>query len=155
MSAELTDDSLRIFWNGDELRGITAYGYWRGDAAQHPPFPLDLWPAGAECKPGSLHGPGWRVLLWDVRVPVWPAAEAWERVLEGTLQALCAAGARVAWCGVEGCFADPPGLFSPEDMSGGVWAALVPGRGFRCSAKLGGTYRALTDRELVELRELL
>ena len=45
--------------------------------------------------------------MWDVHVSHWPPKEQWGFLLKETLKALCRTGAVVAWCGLEGHFADP------------------------------------------------
>jgi hypothetical protein len=76
-------------------------------------------------------------------------------VLERTLRALVEAGASVAWCGLEGYFADPPLLFDPAQMSGGVFASYAPSLGFKCASQLDGPLVALADSELRDLASLL
>ena len=60
---------------------------------------------------------------WDVRLRSWPVESEWVRVVFNTLAAVCGAGAIVAWCAIEGCFADPPSLFDPVEMSDEVGPA--------------------------------
>lgn len=60
----------------------------------------------------------------------------------------------VGWCGIEGHFVDPPKLFSPEEMSGGVWAALTCEGEFSCTALLGRPFLALKDDDLTRLHDL-
>ena len=122
-----TRDSLGIFWEGEEVDGLTAYGFWPREVAVPPESPTDLWPPDATIGPWKLWGERWTVWLWDVRVRSWPVASEWVRVVSSTLETLRAAGADVAWCGVEGCFVDPPALFDPMRMANGVWACRTAG----------------------------
>src|SRR5262245_7163002 len=106
----LTRMALGIFWEGEEVAGITVYGFW---PSQHVPahsFPSTVWPPGTLVHTSKLSGPGWTVWLWDIRVSQWPPSTAWQETIRQTQQAMIAAGARVAWCGLEGFFADPPDL---------------------------------------------
>jgi hypothetical protein len=148
----LTEQSLGVFWSGEEVDGITAYGYWHQLPPMEPIFPRDLWPAGTEFKRAKLSGDGWIVILWDIAIRRWPSPEDWEDVLQRTLQRMCEAGARVAWCGIEGAFAEPPGLFDPARMSGGVYAAYTPGFGFLNTAHLREPFRTLSDNDLLTIR---
>jgi hypothetical protein len=155
MKPDLTENSLGIFWDGDEVAGITAYGYWKVKISTQPLFPKDLWPPSTLFKTSYLRGEDWKVCVWDIRIFDWPSPQDWENTLKGTLAAMIEAGARVAWCGLEGLFADPPSLFDPNEMSGGVYAVLTKEYGFQCSAHLGQPFQALPDEILLKLRTLL
>ena len=155
MTAPTTRDGLGIFVSGEERPGLTMYGYWPSEEKAAPHFPSRLWPPGVEVRESWLGGADWSVCVWDVAVHDWPAPADWQDVLAGSLGELLRAGAIVGWCGLEGFFADPPHLFDPEEMSGGVYAASAPGWGFRCTAELDGPLRALPDSDLLALRSLI
>ncbi len=163
----LTEDTLGVYWsikvekdNGDvsfyheETEGVLVYGYWNKEF-DLPTFPFQIWSADTQVQNNTLWGDGWFVLEWTVRICTWPLSNTWKQVIQGTLEAMCETGAIVAWCAVEACFADPPSLFSPESMSGGVYAALIPNSQFWCSAKPGLHFQALDDSILLKLKEVI
>ncbi len=92
------------------------------------------------------------VVVWDVAIVAWPTGQAWRDSVRRTLEALVDAGARVAWVGREGYFCDPPDLFDPTFMSGGVLAAMTSGGEFRCAVDPDQALATLTDDELLRLR---
>lgn len=147
--------SFRIFWKGEEAPGILVYGYWRGAPTNTPACPIDAWGANVESESTILRGTGWTVLMWDLRIQNWPSRARWETTLNQTLQPMLLNGARVAWCGVEGGFADPPSLFSPKEMSGSVYAAVASDFPFLCTARLGEPFVAFDSSQLLALRNLL
>ena len=151
----LTEQALGIFWHGEEVDGLILYAFWPGLTETAPPFPKAGWIPGIEVKRGRLTGEGWTVFVWDVHVCQWPPKEQWGFLLEETLKALCRTGAVVAWCGLEGRFVDPPSLFDPEEMSGGVYAFYIPQVGFRCTAWPGEEFAAVGDDELLNLHRLV
>jgi len=114
----LTQDSLGIFWEGEEVPGIAVYGYYSPVNLQEPQFPSEAWPPGTLWSPWALHGENWIIWVWDIRVDQWPRNDRWREAIAITLGALRTSGARVAWCGVNGIFAEPPHLFDPARMSG-------------------------------------
>jgi hypothetical protein len=152
---KLTEQSLGIFWHGEEVDGLLLYAFWPGLPEIEPLFPKGIWPPGIEVQRGRLSGEGWTVLMWDVRISQWPLKEQWGPLLEETLTSLCRMGAIVAWCGLEGHFADPPSLFDPEEMSESVYAYYIPQVGFRCAAWLGEKFATIGDDELLNLHRLV
>jgi hypothetical protein len=88
----------------------------------------------------------------DIRVEEWPPAEVWVDGIRKLLRAYITLGARVAWCGLEGAFVEPPHLFEPVHMSGGVWAAMTEGGRFYLHAELDNKFEKLSDEELIEIR---
>jgi len=156
-SVPLTEDALGVIWNGEERAGILLYGYRQG-AGPTDPFEVVLpWPDPNESRMMSLSDihhdpPVWTILEWTVLLSVWPAAADRLPLLESALAEVCRRGATVAWAGLEGHFADPPSLFLPEEMSGGVWASYSPRIGLRCAARLGEPFGTLDDACLAELR---
>lgn len=147
-----TQESLGIFWEGEEVDGFTTYAFWRQDEALLPELIL---PRGVEGKSTVLRGPGWSVWLWAIRVIEWPSAGEWSSFVRGFLEQLTKQGASVAWCGLEGNFVEPPELFDPSEMSAGVWAAcLSPDRYFGPPG-LCARFELLTDESLMMLRTAL
>lgn len=153
----LTKDALRVLFEGEERPGVSFYAYWQGvpQIEQEPEFPLKVWPTGSRVKHHRLFGESWTVLNWDLAVKDWPPRAAWPKLLRQTLKTFTKAGARIAWCGLEGFFADPPSLFSPREMSGGVYAALTTELGFLCSSLLDQPLEPLSDEVLLKLRAML
>jgi hypothetical protein len=156
-----TVDELRIFWHGEERPGILAYGLWSPPQDAGPQFPRDAWPRGTDVDESRLFGPWagepweagepWAVFEWRVLVRAWPEPQRWRATLEATLGTLMRAGARVAWCALEGVFVEPPALFEPERTPPGVWAALLPGGELLCHAELDGPFASLSADELRRL----
>jgi hypothetical protein len=125
MSA-LARDSLTIFVGGEEVPGIIVYGLFAVGSERPVKFPVDAWVSAPETESFRLFGEGWEVLTWEIPIDLWPAGEQWRAALQATLQAMISRGCRVAWIGAEGVpFCDPPELFNPECMSGGVLAWMT------------------------------
>jgi hypothetical protein len=154
-----TRQALGIFWQVaelagfEELDGFTVYAYWPRGLVPPPALDLGRWPK-VESRVHRLFGEDWTVWQWDIRVHSWPAAALWRSLVLGTLDQLLDAGAAVAWCAVEGAFADPPALFEPRHMSDGVWAARIKDQGgvFQPSG-LDEPFETLTDEQLARLRQ--
>lgn len=148
-----TRDALGIFWDGEEVPGITLYGLWPNVVKpEEPRFPEDAWPSETEWRASWLFGLGWWVHIWDIRIAVWPTSAAWMDVVCTALQALRAGGATVAWGGLEGRFADPPSLFDPAEMSEGVWIAVdVEGNTYG-PPHLDAPFTTVSDATLLLLR---
>lgn len=152
MDHSTTRQSLGVFWQGEEVDGFTLYSYWHGDSAPEPALDLRAW-QNVESRAFRLAGEHWTVWAWDVRLHSWPAATHWRNLVLGTLDQLVTAGATVAWCGLEGAFADPPALFDPRRMSNGVWAARFDGQGVFEPPGLDEPFAKITDEQLVILRQ--
>lgn len=146
-------EQLEIIWHGDQVPGITLYGLCPRGSRLEKPFPESLWPWGVETGSSVLHNEHWEVIVWDVAIAAWPPSEEWESAIRGTLQWLVSSGASVAWVGLEGFFCDPPDLFSPSCMSGGVLAALTAKGEFLCPLDPHAQLATLTDAELLRLRD--
>jgi hypothetical protein len=91
--------------------------------------------------------------MWTIRIEQWPESGAWQQVLRDTLKPFIDHGALVAWCGLEGRFADPPSLFHPNEMTESVWVALTKDGQFFAPAALDEPFRTLSDQDLVALRK--
>lgn len=145
-------DVLTVFWKGEETAGFTVYGLRKLSSSEPPEFPFDVWGQRTDYRESRLSGDLWEVIVWDVRVLSWPSAKEFREALRQTLEALLEASCKVAWLGLEGVFVDPPDLFLPEFMSGGVLAALSDETGFQFAIELDEPVKALKDDELYELR---
>jgi hypothetical protein len=146
----LTEAALGVFWNGEERDGVLMYGYWDSEIAPWPAFPAATWPSETEVMPFQLGGDHWRIKAWTIKVARWPDSAVWLDTLKTTLQAFIAAGARVAWCGIEDFFEDPPALLS--DLGAGIYAGLTKDELFVCSALIGRPFKTLDAPALEELR---
>lgn len=153
-----TRQCLGILWQSEDQDGVeeqdgfTVYGYWPRGLVPPPALNLAAWPK-VESRTFRLFGEDWTVWAHDIRVHSWPAAALWRSLVLGILNQLLDAGAAVAWCGVEGAFADPPALFDPRRMPDGVWAARMSGHesGFQPPG-LDEPFEKLTDEQLAMLR---
>ena len=126
MSPLVARDALVVFVAGEEVPGVIVYGLMKPGSRREVAFPLDVWISASAQDDYVLRGEGWQILTWDVQVDVWPLGDRWSIALRRTLQAMIASGACVAWIGAEGVpFVDPPELFLPERMSGGVLAWMT------------------------------
>lgn len=153
MTAPLARDALTIFVAGEEEPGLIAYGLtppgaWRGVG-----FPADAWLAQPEPEAFELHGDHWRVQGWEVPIVIWPTGLDFKTAVSRTLDALIRGGCRVAWIGAEGVpFCDPPGLFDPQCMAGGVLAWMTDDGRFDCPLDPDRVLAPVSDDELLKLR---
>lgn len=149
------EDALKIAWNvsdgQEEAPGLYVYGYWRGDVEPKAGIPAWAWTRFAQFDEYRLGGDGWRVVCWTVHLRRWPAFREWEASLRSTFHALLDAGAKTAWCAVEGCFVDPPRLFE-KAMAEGVYAAQSPTLGFKCATGPERPFATLSEADLLVLR---
>jgi len=155
MIRSTTRDSLGIFWNGEEVDGILMYSFWRQWKENAPQFPQQLWPPDSELKTRKLFGESWTVWQSEMRLVTWPSCEAWKSVVSNTLQSMRVQGAIIAWCGLEGAFADPPQLFSPSAMSGGVWVCLDQNGTLFGPPALDDDFQPLSDEILRKLHDFI
>lgn len=116
-------DALTVVGGGHLESGLLLYGLVLRPEVPPPALPLDAWPEGAALRRGRLVGEGWTIWVLELALPRLPAPDEWAARVGAGLDALIAAGARVAWAGFEGLLVEPPGLFDPEAMEGAVWAA--------------------------------
>ncbi|MFE6506297.1 hypothetical protein ACFVDI_01795 [Nocardioides sp. NPDC057767] len=111
-----------MFVDGEERTGYILYGLWPEASAPSEQLDEQVLGVGAEvARPFRLFGEGWNILGIDCAfADDLQYRQALDRI-EGQLDAIIAAGARVAWMGSEGLpFADPPDLFTQEWMEDGV-----------------------------------
>lgn len=126
MASLLVRDALTIFVGGGEEPGLIAYGLTAPDEWRDADFPADARLAKPQPEAFDLRGDNWRVHGWEVPIAVWPTGLDFQTAVDRTLDALIRSGCRVAWVGAEGVpFCDPPGLFDPGCMSGGVLAWMT------------------------------
>jgi hypothetical protein len=143
---------LTVYVDGDEVPGVLLYGLESPANDREPRFPGEAWPGFMALKTYDFHGESWRVRLWEIALSEIPPIGVLEHATSDTFDAFIGSGFVVTWMGFEGSFCDPPSLFLPECMSGGVvtarsasgkrWNRLDPARSFE----------PLSDVELLELR---
>ncbi|HYX37137.1 MAG TPA: hypothetical protein VE954_28885 [Oligoflexus sp.] len=152
-----TEESLGIFWRGDEVDGITLYAYGPGAELEDPSQALaDLGLQDFTFKQATkLSGDSWTVHVLDVKVSRWPSAAQWPATIQRLLRALLGTKAQVAWAGLDEIFAEPPSLFDPEKMQGGVWAALLANGHFSLAAQLGQPMVTLPREEMLTIQKYL
>lgn len=143
---------LTIYWGGEETAGFTVHALRGRSGETNPELALPDWPGDVESKVSVLHGEGWEVAVWDVRVDAWPSQGEFEHSVQELLCGLVAEGFAAAWIGLEGYFVDPPRLFLPEAMTGGVLAACSGETGFLPSVQLDLPLQAIADCGLLALR---
>ena len=119
-------DALKVIVDGEEVPGLIVYGL-RGHKQGTPArFPGQVWDVGRDPLAYILHGEHWEVPMWEIPIVSWRAPSDLQSALKSTLAELLNAGCLVAWVGAEGLpFCDPPQLFDPECMSGGVLAWMT------------------------------
>lgn len=153
MTAPLVRNALTIFVDGDEEPGLIAYGLAAPEAWRDITFPSNAWPASPDLDAFDLSGGNWRVHGWEVPIIIWPTGSDFHSAVKGTLAALIRGGCRVAWIGAEGVpFCDPPGLFDPDCMSGGVLAWMTDDGQFDCPMDPDSVLTPVNDDDLLRLR---
>lgn len=121
-----------MVWDGSEEPGVLVFGLFPPEATMAPAFPHDRWPSETAVRHATLGGDGWQVWEWAVQLDRWPTGAGWRAAVEAALSALLDDGAEIAWLGMEGRFCDPPHLFDPASMPGGVLAVARPGDALDC-----------------------
>jgi hypothetical protein len=153
VTVPLARDALTVFVDGDEEPGLIAYGLTAPEAWHEARFPADAWLASPEPDQFVLRGDNWRVYGWEVPIAIWPTRASFQAAVQRTLEALIRSGCRVAWVGAEGVpFCDPPQLFDPECMSGGVLAWMTDDGRFDCPLDPDRVLAPVSDDELLRLR---
>lgn len=143
---------LTIYWDGEEVPGFIVFALG-SHKKRAPALPDFGWPIAPDVRFSTLTGERWLAAVWYVSVTVWPSAQRFQDSLRHVLAELVGDGYSVAWIGTEGSFADPPSLFNPKAMSGRVLAANSRATGFIASFDLDTPLKALTDAEMLRLRE--
>lgn len=148
------DRVLTVYWQGEEATGLLLYALRSPDEQPHVEV-CDAWPDGTKCSsPWLLHGDGWAVDLWTIRLRRIPVGTEWLALRKRTLARLAHAGYSVAWAAAEGDFVDPPALFDPEVMGQGLYAAYSEATGFLCRDQGTDDIAVLSDADLVRLRQV-
>lgn len=146
------NEILTVFMDGEFVPGVMLYGLDSNADDGEPCFPYGAWPWLAGLKTFVLGGEHWRVRLWEIALPEIPSPELLWDATATTLGVLIDAGCLTAWMGLEGGFRDPPSLFLPECMSGGVVAARsASGRQWGRFGTLR-PFGQLSDEDLLALR---
>jgi hypothetical protein len=148
MSIQTTRQSLGIFWDGEEVDGITVYGLWKEPPQTFPSLSHLLGKEGLRERQSELRGESWYVRVWDIKIEIWPPPDQWKKRIHNMLRAIIECGSVVAWCGLEGAFIDPPELFDPQYMAGGVWAAMTNDGLLYSCAELDGVFTKLSNDDL-------
>ena len=144
---------LRVIHGGEELPGVTFYGLVPRGGWAHPDFSVDLWVSGGRVEEFMLYGEVWEIPCWDFALNAWPSGDGWSKSVRETLQWICENGSTVGWMSAEGRpFCDPPFLFDPGCMSGGVLAYITPDGNFECAVDLDGPLQSVQDGTLRSLR---
>ena len=117
------NEVLTVYMDGEEVPGVMLYGLDSMANDSQPRFPGSAWPWLVARKTYVFGGKRWRVRLWEVALSAIPSPEILWNATSTTFGSLIDAGCLAAWMGLEGGFCDPPSLFLPECMSGGVVAA--------------------------------
>lgn len=145
---------LSIYWNSTlgEVEGQTFYSYSNDVNYSLPIFPAMIW-GNVEFKSQKIFGDDWVVWLWDVKFNEYQ--NEWLNKTEKTLLYFIENKAVVSWCGVDGCFSEPPGLFDPGEMSEGIYAAMGNDKKFICHVNFNDEYNNLEIEELIKLNSML
>lgn len=114
---------LCIHHMGEETPGLAFYSLREPDGVDVE-FPSEMVPYVDAVQRFTLHGPGWRVFRWEVAIDAWAAGSVLVPALIAVLNRLNDHAGRVSWIGDGLLFCDPPELFSPSCMSGGVLLAV-------------------------------
>lgn len=144
---------MTLYWDGDEAPGFIVYALGGPEIQRPRGLPDFGWAFEPEVSPWTLKGERWKVDVWFVRVAGWPTQQEFRDSIRQVIGGLIDDGYSVAWIGMEGFFADPPSLFMPDAMSGGVLAACSRETGFLLAIDLDAPLQALTDSEMLRLRE--
>lgn len=145
---------LGIYWNSilGEVDGQTFYSYSNDVNYSPPEFPSMIW-SNVESKSQKIFGDDWVVWLWDVKFNDHP--NGWFDKTEKTLLYFIENQSVVSWCGLDGCFSEPPGLFDPNEMSEGVYAAMGKDKNFICHTDFNDEYKNIKIEDLMKLKGML
>lgn len=153
VTASLDRDVLTIFVDGEERPGFIAYGLTTPKGWRDVRFPSELWFGSPVPEVFDLLGEDWRVHGWEVPIVIWRSPTDFKGAVHRTPDALIRGGCRVAWIGAEVVpFCDPPGLFDPQCMSGGVLAWMMDDGRFDCPLDPEQLFAPASDDDLREVR---
>ncbi|MCG8710949.1 hypothetical protein JHU04_004268 [Brenneria sp. 4F2] len=146
-------DVLGIYWNSmlGEVDGQTFYSYSNDVNYSPPQFPSMIWD-GVEFKYQKIFGDDWVVFLWDVKFNEYPSD--WFGKTKKTLLYFIENRSVVSWCGLDGCFSEPSGLFDPNEMPEWVYAAMGSDKNFICHTDFNDEYKNIEIEELVKLKNV-
>lgn len=144
-----------VYANGDQQFGFIIYGLWPG--SNTPITHVDLAAVGlvrALTHDYILVGEDWDILLTECafleEADYWASVEAFEQCEDAFIKR----GAYVAWIGSEGLlYADPPALFSAEEMPDGVIAAKTRS-GLSFNGTTANGFVPLSAREMKTLQDV-
>ncbi|MER7245693.1 hypothetical protein [Kribbella sp. NPDC000426] len=146
-------DSLVVVVDGDEVPGISVYGLARCGVRRTTVLPLDPWYGAIAVDEFTLRGDAWEIPSWDLPIVIWPTIDEFPATIRTLLAAVIESGCVVAWIGAEGLpFCDPPQLFDPTCMSGGVLAWMTDDGRFECKLDPDAPVPAVPDQTLLMLR---
>lgn len=149
---QLARNVLTVYWNGEEVTGLTFYGIRPRRHVQHVEQ-LNIRPdfvANAEAF--FLTGNEWEAVVWSICITQWPAVSEFPGFIKMILEKLRSQGYVVSWLGRPEHFVDPPDLFLPAHMSGAVLAAITPISGLQIAVDLDEPLVGLSDDDLLRLR---
>lgn len=151
-------EGLVVVGDGEFVPGFIVYGLGASGCVSTdlPDAIADgLWDGpGPGVKLFRLHGEGWEVMLWEIRVSRWPTGLEWRQKQANLFDAMIAQGAAVVWIGDGFNFSDPPWLFDPRYMSGGVlvWRTSGGQQGGELDPMASSV--PISDEEMLRLRYL-
>jgi len=150
----LARDALTVFVGGDEHPGVIAYGLAPRGGRRSRETPVASWHGyAAALDEYVLAGDAWEIVAWEFALSSWPTGDDWLTAVNDTLRAHVEAASRVAWIGAEGVpFCDPPELFDPHCMAGGVLAWMTD-VAFECPLDPDKPLAPVDDSTLMRLRE--
>jgi hypothetical protein len=106
----------------EETSGFVVYGLGFPHSVNREPS-VELPDLGRIDRVSRYFGDHWEVIRWDIEISRWPTGVEWRHALAAIFEAMISAGAKVVWVGSETSpFSDPPTLFHPDYMTGGVFA---------------------------------
>ena len=146
------NEILTVFMDGEEVPGIMLYGLDSTVNDSEPCFPYSAWPWFVGLQTFILGGTRWRVRLWEIALSEIPSSELLWDATATTFGVFIDAGCLAAWIGMEGGFCDPPSLFLPECMSGGVIAARSASGKQWGRFGTSNPFSRLGDEDLLDLR---
>jgi hypothetical protein len=144
---------MTVYWDGEEATGFIVFALGGPQVKRPRTLPNLDWPVEFDVRSSTLTGERWKVAVWYVRVSAWPTARRFRDSIRQLLCGLVGEGYSAAWVGIDGSFVDPPELFMPKAMSGGVLAACSDTTGFLEAVDLDEPFRALSDEDMLRLRE--
>ncbi len=149
---KLLREVLTVYVDGDEVPGVLLYGLDSPKNDREPRFPGEAWSGFVALKTYVFHGESWRVRSWEIALSKIPSLDLLSQATSTTLDAFIGSGSVVAWMGLEGNFCDPPSLFLPECMSGGVVTARTASGKQWNRLDTAHSFEPLSDEDLLALR---